>query len=89
MAMSEEEEMVSQRKGAAGGSQTDHGRETVVETDTESEMHLPPKKLREGSMMSGGGKTAIGVKKTKKRILEAQMSLLLRKRSQTLNCRGH
>lgn len=89
MAMSEEEEMVSQRKGAVGGNQTDHGRETMAGTDTGNEMHLPPKKLRDGSMMSGGGKIAIAVKKTKKRILEAQMSLLLRKRSQTLNCRGH
>lgn len=89
MVMSGGEETAIQRRGGAGGNQTDRGRETVAETDIENEMHLPPKKLRDSSMMSGAGKTVSGVKKPKKRILDTRMTHLSRKRNQTLDCRGH
>lgn len=93
--MSGGEEMTSQRRGGAGGKQTDHETETgtetetEVETDNENETHYPPSKLRDSSMMSGAGKTVRGVKKTKKRILNPQMPLPLRKRNPALNCQGH
>lgn len=89
VAMSGGEETASQRRGGAGGNQTDRGRETVAGTDTENGMHLLPNKPRDSSTMSGAGKTVSGVKKTQKRILETQMTLLLRKRSPTLNCQEH
>lgn len=94
--MSGGEETSSQRRDGAGGNQTDRGRETGAETDTENGVHLPPNKQRDSSTMSGAGKTASGVKKTKNMILESlkegamtQMLLLLIKRSPTLNCQGH
>lgn len=94
--MSGGEETTSQRRGRAGGNQTDHGRETVVETDTENEMHVLPSKLSDSSTMSGAERTDSNVKKTKSMILEslkeremAQMILLLRRRGPTLNCQGH
>lgn len=86
--MSGGEETSSQRRGGAGGNQTDHGKETAVETDTENEMRLPPSKLRGSSMMSGAGKTVSGVKKTRNRILKAQVTPLLIKRNPTLDCQG-
>ena len=89
--MSEGEETTSQRRGGAGGNQTDHGKETVAGTDIEIERHLPPSKLRGSSTMSGAGKTDSGAKKTRSRTSDKgatkQMTPLLRKRSPTLNCR--
>lgn len=64
------EEMTSQRRDGADGSQTDRGRETAAETDTESAARSPPSKPRGSSTMSGAGKTVSGAKKTKSRILE-------------------
>lgn len=88
--------MTSQRRDGADGSQIDRGRETVVETDIESAARSHPSKLRDSSTMSGAGKTVSGVKKTKSRISEGlmegqttQITLLSRKRSPTLGCRGH
>lgn len=93
VAMNGGEETTSQRRGGAGGNQTDRGRETV--TDTESEAHSPLNKLRDSSMMSGAGKTVSGAKKTKSRNLgsreegaTAQVPRLLKRRNPTLNCRG-
>lgn len=87
------EEMTSQRRGGAGGSQTDPqtdpGRESVVEeTDTGNGRRSPPSKLRGSSTTSGAGKTASSAKRTRSRRLEIQMSLLPRRRNPTLNCRG-
>lgn len=89
-------ETTSQRRGGAGGKQTDHGRETVAETDTENERRSPPNKLSDSSTMSGAGKTTSGVKRTKNIILDSpreggmtKMLLLLRRRCPTLNCQGH
>lgn len=87
--MSGGEETASRRRGGAGGNQTDRGRETVAEKDTESGMHSLPNKLRDSSTMSAAGKTVSGVKKPKNRILVARRNLLLKKRNPTLNCRGH
>lgn len=96
MVMSGEEEMTSQRRGGAGGSQTDLRRESAVERDTGNEARLPPSKLRDGSTMSAAGKTIRGATKTKSKISESpkervttQMLLPLIKRSPTLNCPAH
>ena len=94
--MSGEEEMTSQRRGGAGGSQTDLRRESMAERDTGNEARLPPSKLRDGSTMSGAGKTIRGAETTKSLILESlkkrvttQMLLLLIKRNPTLDCQAH
>lgn len=96
MVMSGEEETISQRRGGAGGSQTDLKKESTVERDTGNEARLPPSKLRDGSTMSGAGKTIRGAEKTKSMILESlkegvrtQTILLPIKRSPTSNCQAH
>lgn len=95
MVTSGEEETTGQRKGGAGGNQTDLRRQSVVERDTGNEALLHPNKLRDVSTMSGAEKTVRGVKKTKSKILDrpkkgvTQTSLQLRKRSPTLDCRAH
>lgn len=86
-------EMGSQRRDGVDGRQTarhltDHERETVTETDAESETRSPPSRLRDSSTMSVAGKTGSSEKKTKSTISEAQTTLLLTKRNRTLGCQG-
>lgn len=85
--------MGSQRRDGVDGRQTTrrptgHERETVTETDAESETRSPPSRLRDSSTMSGAGKPGSSGKKMKSTISEAQTNLLLKKRNRTLGCQG-
>lgn len=89
------DETTSQRRGGAGGNQTDLGRETAAENDTESETPSPPNKLRGSSTMNGAGKIVRGAKKPKTRISGGLAEgptktrpLLWTRRNPTSNCRG-
>lgn len=64
-----EEEMSRQRRDGADGNQTDLRRETVAEKDNESVVRLPPKKLRDSSIINGAGKIVRGVRKANNKIL--------------------
>lgn len=81
--------MGSQRRDGADGRPTArHRTDRETETDAENGTHSPPRKLRDSSTMSVGGKTGSSGKKMKNRISEAQTTLLLKKRNRTLGCRG-
>lgn len=79
--MSKGEEMGSQRRDGVDGrqtvrNQTDPETETETEADAENGTHSPPRKLKDSSTMSVGGKTGSSGKKTKNRISGAQTTLL-------------
>lgn len=93
--MSKGEEMGSQRRDGVDGRptgrrRTDRETETATETETDAGngTHSPPRKLKDSSTMSVGGKTGSSGKRTKSRISEAQTTLPLKKRNRTLGCRG-